>query len=286
MIEFATPSTEDLADRRRRLRQKRRVRNLQTIWRVVAVSGLAVGTLGLLANPFWLLGSRAQVTITGNSMLSDEAIHALLPLQYPQPLLEVKPNQVAQFLQTQMPITRATVTRHLFPPRLEIDVQERRPVAVTIPAQLFQSGADVTTAKPAQQPGLLDSEGYWMPQASVTQVDPKFELPQLAVHGFDEAYTSQWPGLYQALQSSSVLVSKVDWRQANNVILSTQLGDVHLGIYDPYRIQQQLETLAQLETLTANQPTPEIEYIDLVNPQKPAVKLASEPHSTELDDRP
>lgn len=280
MTDFAPTSAEELASRRQMLRRQRHIRNLQNIWRVLAVSGIAAGTLWLVSHPVWMLRSRDQISVEGNELLADEAVQALLPLQYPHPLLEIKPAQMAQFLQTQSPVAYAEVSRRLLPPRLEVYVRERYPVAVTIPMQPKPLETSAQESTPAHQPGLLDSQGHWMAQSSFTQIEPDFHFPELQVKGFDTKYQRQWQSLYQAIQASPVKVSTVDWQIPSNVILHTQLGKVHLGIFDPQSIHQQLSTLAQLRSLTSADNIPEVEYIDLRNPKTPAVKTTSAPQIT------
>ncbi|MEM9001883.1 MAG: FtsQ-type POTRA domain-containing protein [Cyanobacteria bacterium P01_F01_bin.86] len=277
MTDFASTSPEELADRRRTLRRQRRLRNLQNIWRVLAVSGIAAGTLWLISHPVWVIRHSDQISIEGNELLSDEAIQALLPLQYPQSLLEIKPDQVVRLIQTQSPITYAEVTRQLFPPRLKVYVQERHPVAVTIPTQPKPLEVLAQDSSPTHQPGLLDSQGNWMAQSSFSDVEPDVHLPELRVKGFDTQYRAHWPILYQALKTAAVDITEVDLRVPNNVILHTQVGPVHLGVFDPQTIQQQLATLAQLRSLTDADNIPEVEYIDLSNPEVPAIKTISLP---------
>ena len=275
MTDFAPTSAEELATRRQRLRRQRHIRNVQAIWRVLAISGIAAGTLWLISHPIGMLRSRDQISVEGNELLSDQAVRALLPLQYPQSLLEIKPDQIARLLQTQSPVAYAEVTRRLLPPRLEVYVRERRPVAVTIPTQPKPLETPAQGSNPAHQPGLLDSQGHWMAQSSFSEIEPDFHFPELQVKGFDTRYRPQWQSFYQAIQTSPVQVSIVDWQMPNNVILHTQLGEVHLGIFDPQVIHQQLSTLAQLRSLTSADNIPEVEYIDLRNPQNPAVKTTS-----------
>ena len=277
MTDLSALSPEDLANRRRALRRQRRIRNLKNIWRLLAVSGMTAGTLWLISNPFWLLRSRHQVIVEGNELLSDEAIQSLLPLEYPQPLLGVEPEHMAQFLQTQSPVAYASVTRQLFPPRLEVHVQERQPVAVTVPTHPQPATQSMQDSTPTHHPGLLDRQGYWTAQVSFTDIDPDFDLPTLKVKGFSAQHQSQWPSLYQAIQASPVGILEVDWRLPSNVILHTQLGMVHLGIYDPRLIRQQLSTLDQLRSLAQAENTPEVEYIDLSNPNSPAIKVVPTP---------
>ena len=274
MTDFVTPSPEELAQRRRVLKQQRRWRNLQNIWRVLAISGLAAGTVWLIYHPFWLvLHSSNQVLIEGNEMLSDEAIRQLLALEYPQPLLKIEPEVMVQRLQTQSPIALAQVDRQLFPPRLTITLQEREPVASTVPS----SPSDTGEATPTTHAGLVDAQGHWMAQDATAMLKPGFELPTLRVRGFKRQYQPQWPTLYSAVQQSTVNITEIDWRSSTNLILQTELGAVHLGVYEPQRLQQQLSTLPRLRALTTTPNTPAVEYIDLTNPQMPAVKLIQSP---------
>jgi cell division protein FtsQ len=245
----------------------------------MAVFGLAAGSLWLIAHPFWLLRSGAQIQVEGNEMLSDEAVQALLPLDYPQSLLAVQPDKLAQQLTAHPPIAAAQVNRQLFPPHLEITLQERLPVAVTVPSHPQPAGATPAESTPTNQPGLVDIEGNWMAQDNSLSLDGAFTLPELRVRGFNQRYQAAWTGLYEVLQSSPVSISEVDWRNPNNLILQTDLGEVHLGIYDPQRIYEQLNTLTQLRSLATKKNTPSLEYIDLSNPQNPAIKLTPSPGS-------
>lgn len=273
MSDLSTPSAEDLINRRHALKRQRRVRNVQNLWRIVAVSGMAAGALWAIAHPPWLIESTDQIQVQGNEMLSAEAIRALIPLEYPQSLLKIEPQQLEDVLYAQSPIESVQINRQLFPPRLEVLVQERRPVAVTTPSRSRAASASEQPI-PVNQPGLIDDQGHWIAQYSNGQIDADFELPTLTVRGFKPAYQSQWPTLYAAIQASVVDVSEIDWRSPNNLILQTELGTVHLGTYHPHRISEQLTALAQLHSLARTANTPEVEYIDLSNPQTPAVRIA------------
>jgi len=279
MTNLATPFPEELSERRRSLRKQRRIRNFQNLWRVLAISGLAAGSFWLIRNPFWLLlRSSEQVIIEGNEMLADSAVHEVLALEYPQRIFDIEPEQLIEQLSTQGPIAHAQVSRQLFPPRVEITVQERLPVAVTVPSR---PGSATTTEEPTPttHAGLLDSEGHWMPQDPAMGLNREFKLPALRVRGFHPRYQVQWPQLYQAIQTSQINIQEVDWRSPNNLILQTELGNVHLGIYDARRFAEQRASLPRLRSLTSNPDAPAVDYIDLANPQVPAVKLAQPPAS-------
>ena len=266
MTEFVSPSPEDLADRRRDLRRQRRHRNLQALWRTTVVTSLAAGACWLAIQPAWLLRSPDQIQVEGNELLTDAAIQNLLPLDYPQSVLAVDPDAIAALLQAQSPIAAAAVTRHLFPPRLEVSVAERQPVAVTQPRPAAQ-----------QPPGLLDSVGNWLPQDSFMAVDPDWPLPPLTIVGYDPAYASQWPSLYATVAASPVTITTVNWQDPNNVILETELGIVHIGAYSMNQLPRQLTTLAQLRPLLTGEAAPTMAYLDLSDPDNPALQGAALP---------
>jgi cell division protein FtsQ len=282
MTDLATPSSEDLSNRRRTLRKQRRIRNLQAVWRVSAIAGLAAGAAFLLQNPFWLiLRTPEQVIVEGNEMLADQTIQDLIALEYPQPLLDIEPEVISEQLQAQAPIAFVQVERRLFPPRLTLTLQERQPVAVTIPSRL-NAGTRQDQKTPVNYPGLIDIAGYWMPQDETMMMHPSFQLPALRVRGFRDRYRASWQELYPILQDSAVEVTEVDWRSPNNLILKTALGTVHCGIYDPWRLQEQLKILPRFQDFTTNPNTPAIDVIDLSNPSSPAVKLLQPPPQPEV----
>lgn len=261
MTEFVSPSPENLANRRQDLRRQRRRRNLQGLWRSGVVIGLAIAGLWGFHHPRWLLQDPAQVAIEGNEHLSDAAIQGLLPLDYPQSLLAIEPEALAQVLQTQGPISDAKVERQLFPPSLTIHVQEREPVAVTT------AGAETS-----QPDGLLDIEGRWLPWDSFTQLEADWSPPALTVQGYSDIYRAQWSGLYDTLQASPVGVSVVDWRDPSNLILQTELGPVYMGSYGEQRLPNQLRTLAQLRPLITADNRFTVDYIDLRDPGNPVIQ--------------
>lgn len=274
MTDLSSISASELRDRRKTLRRQRRLHLLQGLWQILAMSGLTVGVFWAATRPLWLIRSADQIEVSGNQLISEKAIQSLVTLEYPQPLLKVEPAAIAQQLESKAPITQATVVRHLLPPKLEITVQERVPVAVTLPPT---DAADSTASY--IQVGLLDADGVWMPQSSITFQNEKPKLPTLKVQGMQEQYRIYWPEIYQAVTQSPVNISQLDWRDPNNLILHTELGVVHTGPYSE-RFGKTLTTLDQMRDLTKQFDRKQIAYIDLTNPGQPSVqvKTASKPN--------
>jgi cell division protein FtsQ len=65
---------------------------------------------------------------------------------------------------------------------------------------------------------------------------------------------------------------EVDWQDPNNIILKTQLGDVHIGAFSP-ELTRKVKILAQMRYLSAKMDFSQIKYIDLRNPASPLVHM-------------
>ncbi|MEM8640541.1 MAG: FtsQ-type POTRA domain-containing protein [Cyanobacteria bacterium P01_G01_bin.54] len=269
MTGISSVSSDNLKARRQSLKRRRQARIIQAIWRSLAILTLS-GALGwLMTRPNWVISDPQQITIEGNSYLSDASVRSLLPIDYPQPLLKIQPQRLSTTIQNQAPIANTTVIRGLFPPSLTIKVVEHQPVAIALP------GDPVPEAPNKPEPiGLVDAQGFWMPQSSYIELEAAPELPTLKVVGLADETRSYWPSLYAALSRSTLKIFEVDLRSPHNIILKTELGTVHLGSYAEITFTEQLQTLAQMRQLPAHlQSSMQVDYIDLRSPDNPAVQL-------------
>ena len=269
MASIASVSQAQLTNRRKQLRRARRIRSVQSLWRSLFVGGL-VSTLGWgITSSDLVIRQPEQIAIEGNHFLSAQAIRSLLPLSYPQSLLQVQPQTLAKELESQGPISEAIVSRQLVPPGLTIQVKERKPVAIAIGAAAPQNSK---TARSTSPEGLLDEQGVWMPASSYQSAEQDFELPTLKVIGSSDRYRPYWSDLYQAVSHSPVKVFEIDWQNPANIILKTELGKVHLGPYSS-RVADQLAILDRMRELPTHVNPSQIAYIDLTNPEFPAIQM-------------
>lgn len=264
MANIASVSQNELTSRRKKLRQARRIKSFQSVWRTLFVGGMATGLVWAITLPDWVIRSPEQIVIEGNHFLSAKAIRSLLPLSYPQSILQVQPQAIAKSLESQGPIAKATVSRQLLPPGLTIQVKERKPVAIAKPP--------TRTLNSNTTPGLVDDQGVWMPKTSYTELEQNLELPTLKVIGSNEQYRPYWSEVYQALSRSAVQVLEIDWQDPGNLILKTELGNVHLGPYSS-RFSEQLAILDRMRELPTHVNPSKIAYIDLKNPDFPAIQM-------------
>jgi cell division protein FtsQ len=276
MTDISSISRSELANRRRQLRRQRRWRIIQTTWQIFAISGLAVGAIWVATLPDWVLRDPAQVEIEGNKILTTDTIRSLLAIKYPQFLLSLEPNAIAQRLEdSQAPIAEVQVTRRLFPPSLTVHIQERYPVAVVYMIPQTAPPNPKQKAAPAEPipVSLVDDRGYIMSYDKYVTLNQSRDLPTLKVFGMQEQYRTQWASLYQLISQSPIKISEIDWHEPGNLIVQTELGRVHLGSFTPERLAEQLQVLDRMRKLPDQVNPDEMDYIDLNNPQTPQVKM-------------
>lgn len=272
-IGIVSVSQTELAQRRRKLRQRRRVRLVQTVWRILAVTGLAGGLVWAVTLPDWVITSPQQVKIEGNRFIPVSRIRSLLPITYPRSLWRVEPQKIAQELQSKMPLAEVVVNRQLFPPGLTVQLKERYPVAIAVPtAAGAQGAAPAASQATASSTGLLDENGFWIPLESYASLDQSLKMPALKVIGNQEQYRPFWTKLYREIRRSPVKISEIDWQDPANLILKTELGTVVIGAYSA-QLSNQLAALDKMRQLPTHLNSSQVDYIDLRNPDVPTVQM-------------
>ena len=291
MTSITSVSRSELTQRRRMLRRHRYLKVFQAVWQTLAVSGLLGGLVWATTRPNWVLSESNQIVIEGNQRLSKQTIQSLLPLSYPQSLLRIKPEAIAQSLEAQPPIAEATVNRQLFPPGITVQVKERVPVALALgggfsPIALTKfpivNPPSTSFSNSRGAVGLLDQNGVWIPIQSYGSLSSTLKLPNLKVVGLPEQYRPYWSQLYQAVSHSPIKVFEIDCQDPANLILKTELGSVHLGSYSS-RLAEQLNILAQMRQLPSQLSASQIAYIDLKNPAAPSVQINQAKESVNFD---
>lgn len=274
MTSITSVSLEELKQRRQKLRRRRQLKSAQALWRFVFAAGIAGSLTWLVAQPNWVIQKSSQIEVEGNQILSKEAILSLLPWSYPQSLFQLEPQRLAQHLESSGTIAKAKVTRQLLPPSLTIEVEERKPVAIALPMTSSNGVANAVTL----EVGLIDAQGVWISQQTYTQLNQELKLPTLKVIGFSEQYQPHWSEIYQALSTTQIQVFELDWRDPGNMILKTELGNVHLGSYNA-QFKDKLVVLAKMKNLPHQVHSSQIDYIDLKKTTAPTVQLKQIPTS-------
>lgn len=279
-------SRAELAQRRKQMRRARRSMRLKSSWRFAVVAGLAGGVVWMTTQPTWVLRRSDQVKVEGNQFLSVQTIRALLPIQYPQSIFRTQPGAIVDTLKQKAPIIDAWVDRQIFPPSLTVRIRERTPVAQLVDPDVAAAHRDKPNSKPVASKGhdLLDETGVVIPIESLNALNQTLKLPGLRILGRIETIRPQWVGFYQALRSSPVRLQQIDWRNPTNLVVTGETGKVHLGAYNPAEFSRQLRAMDGMRRIGEKIPKEQIDYIDLKNPDKPAIhKIANRSSEKNLE---
>lgn len=271
--DMSTPRVDDLAERRRQLKTKRKVKFYKRVWRSLAMIGFAGGMVWLATSPVWLVRSNEQIEVNDNQQLSAQNIRELLPVPYPQSLLEVEPDELAAALKSHASIESAVVSRRLIPPGLHVRITERQPVAIALPnaAQPIQTLPN--QPQPFQEPGLIDAQGYWMPRNSFSELGAEITPPALTVEGMRPGYEGTWQVIYREIQRSPIEITAINWSDPNNLILQSELGAVHVGAFGEQQFAAQLSALDQMRSLDQAVNPDTVAFIDLEDPANPVIEI-------------
>lgn len=277
--QMSAPRSQDLVQRRQQLKAQRKVKFYTMTWRTFLMTLFLMGTVRLATSPIWQIRSADQIAVSGNQLLSDEDIQAALPVPYPQALLKVQPDELAESLQQYPPIQDAVVSRRLLPPGLHVKINERQPVAVVTPntSEPVQTISD--RPEPFAEPGLIDAQGYWMPRNSYVELGAIASPPTLQVTGMQPGYEATWATIYKQIAQSPVSITGLDWTSASNLILQSELGMVHLGPYSK-DFAKQITALDQLRSLNQEINPEQVTFIDLRDPAQPIIEILQATNDT------
>ncbi len=261
------------AERRRELRLERRRDRLRNLWRILVLSGAATGLGWLLLREGWVLRSPAQIELVGSRQVSREQVIREAQLLFPQPLLYLRPQQLAQRLSAGLPVEDVLVSRLMLPPRLRIQLADRQPVA----------RAERRIGSRLEQ-GFVDRLGNWM---TSRQQRDSGTIPAVTVVGWQERLR---PALAMILARSQQLgspLTQVRFEPNGSVWLHTvALGRVHLGPPDA-RLPRRLEVLQHLSGQLPRQIRGlSVQSIDLSDPNRPELGLPAPRRGASAPTRP
>ena len=263
-----TISTTKLKSRRNELKKQRQWRSLITFVRIILTMSLFGGVFWFFTLPNWVLRDSQQINIEGNNLLSDNEIRSLITLDYPESLLKLSVTDLKENLQDKIPVRDILITKEFLPPRLTIQIIEKKPVAIAFEPKLSAK----TKTKTIEPIGYLDKDGVFVPYKLYQNLKNHPEKkPPLKIIGNPQIYLAYWSDLYSLITQSQVRIKEIDWKNPSNLILNTDLGKVHIGSYTP-KFSQQLTMLEKLKVITQKISKEQIIYIDLTDPQLPSIK--------------
>lgn len=206
----------------------------------------------------WWRWSAGEVIVSGNHLLPTARIVALLGLpKNPLPLYRIDPASLSARLAQVPEIESATVERWLFPSRLLVKVQERRPAA-----RIVGPGSGVS---PASQTRYLDASGVAFTLGASRSVPLLVQLPAGGLAACDRSafreLVANWP---PDATGSLDLRDDAAWQATIGSFV------VHLGL--PRDLAWKLRLFKALRPLAQSR-SAGLEYIDLRYPRAPALRM-------------
>ncbi len=266
---YQSLSKEQLKQRRRKLRQQRRVNALRSLWRLGCMCGILGGVVWATNQSYWTISTPSQVRIQGNRYLSEAAIRSMLAIRYPQSLLQLEPSRLSAKLLATGSISNVRIDRALLPPHVTVQLQDRPPVAQVIRDEV----------QPPQ--AFIDDLGVKTPIASylvsIQQSAPKLRLIQ-PERGICGVSSLGWQYLHRAISRSPVVIGIIDCQDPKNLRLRTEVGHISLGSLgnlerapERERLNHQLKQLDRLRDWQKNR-RGQFNYLDLGDPDHPILQ--------------
>lgn len=294
----------NIRDRQQQLIRQRKQRFRRSAWRTLVTLGLTVGLGWAVCQPEWQIRQSDQITLTGNEQIDSQTLEHLMVLQFPTSLIRFQPQALISQLETNAHIKQVIVTRKLFPPRVNVVVQELPPVAMTeckgCTLVLQPGRANPLTLGPANI-WLVDRRGVVLPADSYPKLEKAHQLPKLAIDDYlqptpqedsspntsseppattqlvaiDRQKQLQWQQMYALMERSPVQIKRLNWQDPNQLMLQTKLGKIRMGPFTP-KFSRQLQALDEMRTLPKSVDPKQIVYIDIENPENPVLELRNQ----------
>ena len=251
------------AARRRELRQQRRAERWRNLWRLLVFSGLSAGLATVLLRQGWILQSPSQVEVSGSRIVSREQVIRAGQLQFPLPLLSLRPSDLRATLSAALPVEQVRVSRWMLPPLLRVELVDRQAVA-----RAQRHGAH------GPEQGFIDRVGNWIDerQSAGLPINPRNEL---TVIGWQERHRSALATVLAKRAMIGPGLKEIRFEPGGDLWLTTaELGAIRLGPIDG-QLPRRLEVAAHLNRQLPGQirgKRPEL--IDLSDPEQPELSLA------------
>lgn len=292
-----------IRDRQQQLIRQRKQRFQQGIWRTFVILGLTVGLGWAVCQPEWHIRQSDQITLSGNEQIDRQTLEHLMVLQFPTSLIRFKPQTLISQLKASAHLSHVIVNRKLFPPRVNVVVQERPPIAMTECqgcTLVLNRPTKALTLGPANV-WLIDRRGVVLPADSYPNLKKAHQLPKLTIEGYlklassstsqstlpqtdsptkqvaiDQQKQRQWQQMYAVMETSPVQIKRLNWYNPKQLTLHTKLGKIRIGPFSE-QFSRQLQVLDEMRTLPKSLDPQQIVSIDIEDPENPAIELRNQP---------
>ncbi len=247
--------------RRRELHLQRRNEQLTNLWRSLLFSSITYSLGFLVIKNGWSSINVAQIHVNGSSTIKSISIVDASGLNFPKPLFSINPKQLEASLIEELPLKNVSIRRRLIPPRLEIEVIERKPIAF----------ADRRGPK-GKEKGMIDKNGYWMPIRMATKTNPPTK--DIYVEGWMPSHQSWISIILKNQEKLGSPLKKIIISPNGEIILKTKDFEmIYLGSTSNY-IKEQIRALYKLSNnLPENFLKQTGTILDIRDPSRPEFQI-------------
>ena len=234
---------------------QQKLKLLRKGWNFLISFSLVGGLLYNNGMPYWLIRNQSQIKIVGNQLLSESDILKMLNIKYPQLIWKLPVHKLQEKLISQPPLENVHIIRSLLPTRIKVIVKERELVA---------------SASMIGEKGFLDSLGTWISSEFYNLEDSTISSVNLKVFGQSQKSFYYWKNIYSLSLSSPVKIKNFNLQDSNNLIMETELGRVHYGIYDK-TFSKKLVALGKMRRLSFRNKKESLDYIEMYGYDSPSI---------------
>ena len=258
MTDYSSP---ELKKKFSTLRKQQRKIQERYLLRAGVVSTFASGILAILFFPHWQIKEQSQIRINSDRLIDPLVIQNTLEITYPQSILTIPTQNLKTQLQDIPVFNSVRVTKNIFPPFIDIYIQEKIPVATVI--------ADGKI-------GFLDSQGTWLNPEFYNYQRANLPITSIKVINFQSQYHQTWSKLYSLITAYPMIdIKEVHWDEMGSLSLVTKNCKVILGS-DSSLLNNQFAILASFNDSDNSLQLTNVAQIDLTNPNIPFIKRNSD----------
>ena len=246
--------------------EERQVQN-RYLWRSLLVCAFVGGLVSAALSPYWKIKSPEQFQLKGDRFTNPEAIYNVL--QIPQKSAIAKSQVTFAFqdlaiwkidskamdrqLEAIPALRSVKVNKKLFPPSVNIYLQERIPVVV---------------ATAAGEVGFLDYQGVWLDPTWYKPQTKNLPLTKIKVVNFQSDYQAIWTKIYQLINAyPNIEVKEIQWQEEGNIVVITNGFKAVLG-NDETLLERQFASLASFTDSAKAKNLTGFSQIDLKDPER------------------
>lgn len=250
-------------EKRRRLLLERRNLQLIHLWRIVIYCSITYSLSLLVLNYGWSNIDVGEISIKGSQNIKPSSIVITSGINFPKPLFTIDPEELKANLVNELPVKSISIRRSLIPPRIEIEVQERQPIAYA-----DRRGPE------GKENGMIDQYGYWIPIRMKKYTHPP--SGKAYVEGWMPTHQNWISMILRNLENLGSPLNRIIVNPSGEISLRTiDFELIHLGTNSSY-LEEQIKAIQQL---SKNLPTSFINQkgtiLDLRDPSKPEFQIKS-----------